>query len=424
MLVRKEYSVDDNNLNNNNPNTVFENNKKKYLIDPFNSLIKDELKYHHNTRVYSTAQFNKFKIIDVDHDIKDKIMYKKGILKDIVICTRPIYPTKPHNDNIEFNIKIFGINTDNLLDNLKVDLLLDQDVIVENVINKTIQFDIHECVLFQNTNILFIELMHNDMKYLIIYDLINKVLLKDDQGKVIKLEHQKVLYFENDNKKRIFGIINNNVIKKYKIKSNQHNTMFLKDIPLNVTIPRSREIYIKDDLYLCVDERNENELIIFETDLATMPKTISLKAENNKIYNVNVSSDKKKIVTTSKKGTTVKLYTKKHDKYDLLKTFKRGMNPSLNYLIGFSNDDSLIYSLSFNRTLHLYALNDIIRSIHIIKLTSRVVDDVCTIKVMKDYNHSEMYYIYVLWRLNGLIEMYSFDREKIKSKKVAYTGLY
>lgn len=424
MFVRKEYSVDDNNLNSNNPYTVFESNKKKYLIDPFNNLVKDELKYHHNTRIYNTAQFNKFKVIDVEHDMKDRIMYKKGVLKDVVICTRPIYPTKPHNDNIEFNIKIFGINTDNLLDNLKVDILLDQDVIIENVINKTIQFDIHECVLFQNTNILFIELIHNDMKFLLMYDLISKVLLKDEQGKVVKLEHQKVLYFEKDNKKRIFGIINNNVIKKYKIKSNQHSLMFLKNIPLNVTIPRSKEIYIKDDLYLCVDERDENELIIFETDLTTMPKTISLKAENNKVYNVNVSSDKTKIVTTSKKGTTVKVYTKNKDRYELFKTFKRGMNQSLNYLIGFSNDDSLIYSLSFNRTLHLYALNDINRSIHIIKLTSRVVDDVCTIKIMKDYNHAEVYYIYVLWRYTGLIEMYLFDREKVKSKKVAYTGLY
>ena len=301
MFVRKEYSIDDNNLNNNNQNTVFEDNTKKYLVDPFNNLIKDELKFHHNIRIYNTANFNKFKIIDVDHDMKDKIMFKKGILKDIVVCTRPLHNIMPNNDNIEFNIKIFGINLNSLVNNLKVDMLLDQDVSIENVINKAIKFEIMNCILFQNTNIIFIEVVHNDLKYLLIYDLINRVLLKDENNKVVKLEHQKVLYFENDNKKRIFGIINKNIVKKYKIKSNQHDMMFLKSMSVNFEIPKSKNIYARDDLYLCVNEKDENELIIFETDLINQHDMYFLKAENNKIYNANMSNNKNMILTTSKK---------------------------------------------------------------------------------------------------------------------------
>lgn len=424
MFVRKEYSIDDNNLNNNNQNTVFEDNTKKYLVDPFNNLIKDELKFHHNIRIYNTANFNKFKIIDVDHDMKDKIMYKKGILKDIVVCTRPLHNIMPNNDNIEFNIKIFGINLNSLVNNLKVDMLLDQDVSIENVINKAIKFEIMNCILFQNTNIIFIEVVHNDLKYLLIYDLINRVLLKDENNKVVKLEHQKVLYFENDNKKRIFGIINKNIVKKYKIKSNQHDMMFLKCMSVNFEIPKSKNIYARDDLYLCVNEKDENELIIFETDLINQHDMYFLKAENNKIYNANMSNNKNMILTTSKNGTNIKLYTKKtNNKYELYKIFKRGMNNTLNYLLGFSNDDYLIYSLSYNRTLHLYGLDDISRSIHVMKLSSRINDDVCSIKIMRDYN-SEKYYIYVMWRHNGTLEMYSFDMKALKSKKIAYVEMY
>ncbi|GMM40022.1 hypothetical protein DAHU10_009230 [Hanseniaspora uvarum] len=424
MFVRKEYSIDDNNLNNNNQNTVFEDNTKKYLVDPFNNLIKDELKFHHNIRIYNTANFNKFKIIDVDHDMKDKIMFKKGILKDIVVCTRPLHNIMPSNDNIEFNIKIFGINLNSLVNNLKVDMLLDQDVSIENVINKAIKFEIMNCILFQNTNIIFIEVVHNDLKYLLIYDLINRVLLKDENNKVVKLEHQKVLYFENDNKKRIFGIINKNIVKKYKIKSNQHDMMFLKSMSVNFEIPKSKNIYARDDLYLCVNEKDENELIIFETDLINQHDMYFLKAENNKIYNANMSNNKNMILTTSKNGTNIKLYTKKtNNKYELYKIFKRGMNNTLNYLLGFSNDDYLIYSLSYNRTLHLYGLDDISRSIHVMKLSSRINDDVCSIKIMRDYN-SEKYYIYVMWRHNGTLEMYSFDMKALKSKKIAYVEMY
>ncbi|KAF0269072.1 hypothetical protein FOG51_01490 [Hanseniaspora uvarum] len=424
MFVRKEYSIDDNNLNNNNQNTVFEDNTKKYLVDPFNNLIKDELKFHHNIRIYNTANFNKFKIIDVDHDMKDKIMFKKGILKDIVVCTRPLHNIMPNNDNIEFNIKIFGINLNSLVNNLKVDMLLDQDVSIENVINKAIKFEIMNCILFQNTNIIFIEVVHNDLKYLLIYDLINRVLLKDENNKVVKLEHQKVLYFENDNKKRIFGIINKNIVKKYKIKSNQHDMMFLKSMSVNFEIPKSKNIYARDDLYLCVNEKDENELIIFETDLINQHDMYFLKAENNKIYNANMSNNKNMILTTSKNGTNIKLYTKKtNNKYELYKIFKRGMNNTLNYLLGFSNDDYLIYSLSYNRTLHLYGLDDISRSIHVMKLSSRISDDVCSIKIMRDYN-SEKYYIYVMWRHNGTLEMYSFDMKALKSKKIAYVEMY
>lgn len=424
MFVRKEYSIDDNNLNNNNQNTVFEDNTKKYLVDPFNNLIKDELKFHHNIRIYNTANFNKFKIIDVDHDMKDKIMFKKGILKDIVVCTRPLHNIMPNNDNIKFNIKIFGINLNSLVNNLKVDMLLDQDVSIENVINKAIKFEIMNCILFQNTNIIFIEVVHNDLKYLLIYDLINRVLLKDENNKVVKLEHQKVLYFENDNKKRIFGIINKNIVKKYKIKSNQHDMMFLKSMSVNFEIPKSKNIYARDDLYLCVNEKDENELIIFETDLINQHDMYFLKAENNKIYNANMSNNKNMILTTSKNGTNIKLYTKKtNNKYELYKIFKRGMNNTLNYLLGFSNDDYLIYSLSYNRTLHLYGLDDISRSIHVMKLSSRINDDVCSIKIMRDYN-SEKYYIYVMWRHNGTLEMYSFDMKALKSKKIAYVEMY
>ena len=130
------------------------------------------------------------------------------------------------------------------------------------------------------------------------------------------------------------------------------------------------------------------------------------------------------ILTTSKNGTNIKLYTKKtNNKYELYKIFKRGMNNTLNYLLGFSNDDYLIYSLSYNRTLHLYGLDDISRSIHVMKLSSRINDDVCSIKIMRDYN-SEKYYIYVMWRHNGTLEMYSFDMKALKSKKIAYVEMY
>jgi len=330
----------------------------------------------------------------------------------------------PNNDNIEFNIKIFGINLNSLVNNLKVDMLLDQDVSIENVINKAIKFEIMNCILFQNTNIIFIEVVHNDLKYLLIYDLINRVLLKDENNKVVKLEHQKVLYFENDNKKRIFGIINKNIVKKYKIKSNQHDMMFLKSMSVNFEIPKSKNIYARDDLYLCVNEKDENELIIFETDLINQHDMYFLKAENNKIYNANMSNNKNMILTTSKNGTNIKLYTKKtNNKYELYKIFKRGMNNTLNYLLGFSNDDYLIYSLSYNRTLHLYGLDDISRSIHVMKLSSRINDDVCSIKIMRDYN-SEKYYIYVMWRHNGTLEMHSFDMKALKSKKIAYVEMY
>lgn len=420
MFVRKEYSIDDNNLN---TNTIFQDGKKKYLKNPFNNLIKDELKYHHNIRIYSQTQFNTFKITNVDSDMKDKIQYSKGILKDTVICTRPIPSDAFNNDFIKFNIKIFGINLNNLEENLRMDLLMDEDITIENVINNTIKFEVKRCTLFQNTNLLFLEIGCNNLKYLLIYDLINKVLMKDENNQVVKLEHQKVLYFEHDIKKRIFGVIHNNVIRKYRLKSNQHNHMFLKDLSVQVQIPNSKDIYAKDDMYVCVSENDENEMIIFESDLSTPIRMYSLKPEKNKIYNVAISSDKDMMVTTSKNGTSIKLFKKTNMNYALFMMYKRGMNSALNYVIGFSNDDTLVYSLSYNRTLHLYGVEDANRSLHVIKLSSRIVDDVCDIKIMRDTKGS-VYFIYVLWKYNGIIEMYKFDKKLMKSKKISYVEMY
>lgn len=420
MFVRKEYSTDDNNFN---TNTIFEDGKKKYLKNPFNNLIKDELKYHHNIRIYNQTQFNIFKIANVENDMKDRIQYRKGILKDTVICTRPIPSDVLNYDFIKFNMKIFGININNLEEILKVDLLMDEDILIENVINDSIKFEVKSCTLFQNTNLLFLEIGYNDLKYLLIYDLINKVLMKDENNQVVKLEHQKVLYFEHDMKKRIFGVIHNNVIRKYRVKSNQHNHMFLKDLSVQVPIPNSKDIYNKKDIYVCVSENDENEMVIFESDLSTPIRMYSLRPEKNKIYNVAISNDKGMMVTTSKNGTSIKLFKKTNTNYALFMVYKRGMNSALNYVIGFSNDDALIYSLSYNRTLHLYGVEDASRSLHVIKLSSRIVDDACDIKIIRD-TKSSVFFIYVLWRYNGIIEMYKFDKKLLKSKKISYVEMY
>lgn len=109
--------------------------------------------------------------------------------------------------------------------------------------------------------------------------------------------------------------------------------------------------------------------------------------------------------------------------YALFMIYKRGMNSALNYAIGFSNDDTLVYSLSYNRTLHLYGVEDANRSLHVIKLSSRIVDDACDIKIMRDTKGS-VYFIYVLWKYNGIIEMYKFDKKLMKSKKISYVEMY
>lgn len=420
MFVRKEYSIDDNNLNS---NTIFEDGMKKYLKNPFNNLIKDELRYHHNIRIYSQTQFNTFRITDVENVIKDKIQYSNGILKDTVLCTRPIPSNALNNNFIKFNMKIFGINLNNLEDNLKIDLLMDEDISIENAINDTIKFEIKRCTLFQNTNLLFLELGCNDLKYLLIYDLINKALMLDENNQVVKLEHQKVLYFEHDMRKRIFGVIHKNVIRKYRVKSNQHNNMFLKELSEQVQIPNSKDVYNKGDMYVCVNENDENEMIIFEGDLSTPIRMCSLKPEKNKIYNVAISNDKAMMATTSKNGRSIKMFKKSNTNYDLFMIYKRGMNSALNYVLGFSNDDALIYSLSYNRTLHLYGVDDASKSLHVIRLNSRVVDDVCEIKVMR-VSKSSVFYIYVLWKYNGIVEMYKFDKKLLTSKKISYVEMY
>ncbi|KAL6933894.1 hypothetical protein ACO0R3_001676 [Hanseniaspora guilliermondii] len=420
MFVRKEYAIDDNTLN---TTTIFEDGKKKYLKDPFNNLIKNELKYHHNIRIYNQTQFNPFKIINLETDMKDKIQYSKGILKDTIICTRPIPSNTSDYDYIKFNMKIFGINLNNLEDNLKADLLMDEDISMENVINSTINFEVKRCTLFQNTNLLFVEVCHNELKYLLIYDLLSKVLMKDENNQVVKLEHQKVIFFETDTKRRIFGVIHNNIIKKYRLKSYQQNHTFLKDLCIHVQIPNSKNIYNKDDMYVCVNESDMNEMIIFESDLATPIRMYSLKPEKNKIYNVAISNDKSMMVTTSRNGTSIKLFKKTNTSYALFMIYKRGMNSALNYVIGFSNDDALIFSLSYNRTLHLYGVEDVNKSLHVIKLSSRIVDDFCDIKIMSD-TKSNVYFIYVLWKYNGIIEMYKFDMKLLTSKKISYVEMY
>ena len=387
-------------------NTVFKDyDDKKYIKDPFNPLIKDDLLYHHNIRVYKDCFLNKSKTNDIEKDVNDRILYKKGILKDKLICIRPCFNDftirnefnknevlkNIQYDYIKFNLKVFCLNYDNDLiierDSLISYLILDEDISIENSFNNTILFEVNELTIFQNTNLCFISLQNtskgqSDLKVLVLYDLLNKQVLQTIT------DFDRIIFFDqsnNNNNNKKIGILNSEKklsIYKIKNKTTHNNTgVYLKKLNTvndNFQIPLNKGLFQQDKTFLCISDKTEGQIINFELidllNIANEEESVNdgdynsrvqmnlFPAHKSRIYNVAISKSTRFILTSSTNGTVLKIFlkTKNENKrsscpqYQLYGEFKRGMEKALNYEMGFSNDERIAYCLSFKRTLHFF----------------------------------------------------------------------
>lgn len=461
-----------------NNSAVFkDHDNNKYIRDPFNPLIKDDLIYHHKIRVYKDCYLNASKTNDTEKNVKDRFLYKKGILKDKLICIRPSKNDfmlhrggksegfDAENKTIEFNLKVFCLNysSDLMIERnaLACDLIIDEEINIENTLNTSVFFEVDELTIFQNTNICFIVLKSSDtantnLRALVVYDLLNNQPLETIT------DFKRLLFFDNDNKK--FGILNKeNRVSVYKTKNNAIRGFYLKkmsSINDNFQIPFNKGLFQQQKTFLCVSDKKDGQIINFELpnllDALPNEKNPSELKENVKtqmdlfsahkspIYNVAISKSSKYVLTCSTSGTLLRLFIKMKNEnkrvtcpqYHLYGEFKRGLEKALNYEIGFSNDEKIAYCVSYKRTLHFYLIPEyeqdgknklqksLITSIQSLKLSSRITDDSCSIVILKschDKSDAPSYNVYVLWRLSGIIELYDLTIDA-KNKNTAQSS--
>lgn len=463
LINDSELTYDENGALNNS--AVFkDHDNNKYIRDPFNPLIKDDLIYHHKIRVYKDCYLNASKTHDIEKNVKDRFLYKKGILKDKLICIRPCESDfklwcggktggfDAEYRFIKFNLKVFCVNygSDLIIERnaLACDIIINEDISIENTLNTSVLFEVDELTIFQNTNICFIVLkssgsttMNSDLRALVVYDLSNNEPLETIT------DFKRLLFFDSDNKK--FGILNKeNRISVYKTKNNAIRGFYLKkmsSINDNFQLPLNKGFFQQQKTFLCVSDKTDGQIINFELPnlLEALPsekKEMDLRenakiqmdlfsAHKSPIYNVAISKSSKYVLSCSTSGTLLRLFikTKNENKrvtcpqYHLYGEFKRGLEKALNYEIGFSNDERIAYCVSYKRTLHFYLIPEyepegknklqksLIPSIQSLKLSTRITDDSCSIVILKsshDKSDALTYNVYVIWRLSGIIELY------------------
>ncbi|XBW36991.1 hypothetical protein QEN19_002571 [Hanseniaspora menglaensis] len=483
MSFNKSFLINDSELayvNNGaiNGTAVFKDHDgKKYLKDPFNNLIKDDLLYHHNIRVYRDCNFSTFKKTEAETNVRDRVLLKKGVLKEIIICARPCTDTvevdfssfaEKNFSHIKFNLKVFCLNyaSDLIIERkaLNANMILDVNISFKNTLNNTALFEVDAVTIFQNTNLCFIVVKNTkdggaDMKALYIYDLLTEEVLETVTN------FQKVLFLDNAQKR--FGIVDKeNQLIIYKIKNHNIHGFYLKKVNtvnIDFKIPQNKGLFHSNKTFLCISDKTEGQIINFElNNLLTVTNDGENKEDNKRIqmelftahktsvYNVAISPSTKFVLTTSTSGTKLKLFVKQINENKRLKCplylsyciFKRGIEKALNYEMGFSNDEKIAYCLSFKRTLHFFLIpekeadngsggggKNVHNSIQSLRLTSRITDDTCKITMLKTDEPSKntiSYNVYVLWKLSGIIELHSLTvgKQTVECRKLNWLLLY